>query len=41
MTTVFLYATPLAVLAFALTWLLREIPLRQSPSGPAAAPAPV
>jgi hypothetical protein len=29
-TTVFLYATPLVLLAFALTWFLREIPLRSS-----------
>jgi predicted MFS family arabinose efflux permease len=28
LTTVFLYATPLVVLAFALTWFLREQPLR-------------
>jgi EmrB/QacA subfamily drug resistance transporter len=29
-TTVFLYAVPLVVLAFGLTWLLREVPLRSS-----------
>lgn len=29
-TTVFLYAAPLVVVAFALTWLLREVPLRSS-----------
>ncbi|MGH9225617.1 MAG: MDR family MFS transporter [Acidimicrobiales bacterium] len=28
LTTVFLWATPLLVLAFAITWLLREVPLR-------------
>ncbi len=28
--TVFLVAVPVAVIAFALTWLLREVPLRQS-----------
>jgi predicted MFS family arabinose efflux permease len=30
LTTVFLWATPLIVLAFALSWLLREVPLRTS-----------
>jgi EmrB/QacA subfamily drug resistance transporter len=30
LTTVFLYATPLVLLAFALTWFLREVPLRSS-----------
>jgi hypothetical protein len=30
LTTVFLYATPLVLLAFGLTWLLREVPLRSS-----------
>jgi hypothetical protein len=30
LTTVFLWATPLIVLAFALTWFLREVPLRTS-----------
>jgi MFS family permease len=31
-TGVFLYAVPLVVLAFGLTWLLREVPLRSSDS---------
>lgn len=30
LTTVFLYATPIVVLGFALTWLLREVPLQSS-----------
>ena len=30
LTTVFLWATPLLVVAFALTWFLREVPLRTS-----------
>ena len=30
LTTVFLYATPLMVLAFLLTWLMHEVPLRSS-----------
>ena len=30
LTTVFLWATPLVVVAFAITWLLREVPLRTS-----------
>lgn len=30
LTTVFLWATPLIVLAFALTWLLHEVPLKTS-----------
>jgi EmrB/QacA subfamily drug resistance transporter len=30
LTTVFLYAAPLVLVAFALTWLLREVPLRSS-----------
>lgn len=30
LTTVFLYAVPLMVIAFGLTWLLREVPLRSS-----------
>jgi EmrB/QacA subfamily drug resistance transporter len=30
LTTVFLYATPLVMLAFGLTWLLREVPLRST-----------
>jgi EmrB/QacA subfamily drug resistance transporter len=30
LSTVFLYATPLVVLAFGLTWLMREVPLRSS-----------
>ena len=30
LTTMFLYASPLVALAFALTWFLREVPLRSS-----------
>ena len=33
LTTVFLYAVPLLVLGFALTWLLREVPLRRTIHG--------
>ncbi|MEA2972804.1 MAG: hypothetical protein QOG82_1262 [Actinomycetota bacterium] len=33
LTTVFLWATPLLVVAFALTWFLRELPLRTSLEG--------
>jgi EmrB/QacA subfamily drug resistance transporter len=32
--TVFLIATPIAAVAFALTWLLKEVPLRQAASTP-------
>jgi len=35
---VFLYATGVAAFSFALTWLLKEIPLRDAPSMPAAPP---
>ena len=37
LTTVFLYATPLIIVAFGLTWLLREVPLRSTvrPDDPA------
>jgi EmrB/QacA subfamily drug resistance transporter len=33
LTTVFLFAVPLVLVAFALTWLLREVPLRSSIHG--------
>ena len=32
--TVFLVAVPIAAVAFALTWLLKEVPLRQAASAP-------
>ena len=36
LTTVFLWATPLVLVAFAITWLLREVPLRSAASPEAA-----
>jgi predicted membrane-bound mannosyltransferase len=34
LTTVFAYAVPVMVVAFALTWLLKEVPLRGRPEPP-------
>jgi len=39
LSSVFLLAVPVVLLAFALTWLLREVPLRKAPTPDAAAEA--
>jgi EmrB/QacA subfamily drug resistance transporter len=39
LTTVFTYAVPIMAFAFLLTWLLKEVPLRQAPAAPEAVEA--